>query len=121
VEDSVCEWAPEICAPSTTGQPYYDLILLYPLTTDEETDAANDPIRLRRLIAARARSVGMEAKAVASRDQDEVLLHLSASDAVLEKMAEHLTMEKRLKGGGYTDYRCSEKERFARAWQGSTR
>ena len=71
--------------------------------------------RQRQLIVAKARSIGIEVAVDVSRDADECLLKLSAPDALLELAAEHLTMEKRLKSGGYTDYLRSERERFAPA------
>ena len=130
-------------APPITGQAYFDLVLIFP-AADANSDAVEQadsdaiekataelkqkrpsfqglpggPKRQRDVVAARARSIGIEAVADLSRDRDEVLLKLSAPDALLEKMAEHLTMEKGLKAdrqgreGYYTDFKAAEKERF---------
>ena len=127
----------------STGQAYFDLVLIFP-AVDANSDAVEQadidavekataelklkrpsfqglpggPKRQRDVVAARARSIGIEAVADLSRDRDEVLLKLSAPDALLEKMAEHLTMEKALKSdrqgreGYYTDFKAAEKERF---------
>ena len=101
-------------AAPRSGQPHFDLVLIFPLDTD-----SGDVMKQRDAIVARARSVGIEVVASISRDQDEKLLMLSAPDGLLEKIAEHLTMEKRLKKDkkdgslqGYTDFKVGEKERF---------
>ena len=123
--------------PPSTGQAYFDLVLIFP-AVDANSDAVEradsdavekattelklkrpsfqglpgGPKRQREIVAARARSIGIEAVADLSRDRDEVLLKLSAPDALLEKMAERLTMEKRLKAdrrgreGYYTDFKA---------------
>mgnify|MGYP000846242841 CR=1 FL=1 len=132
-----------LTAPPSTGQPYFDLVLIFPVADansgaveQADSDAVEKataelklkrpsfqglpggPKRQRDVVAARVRSIGIEAVADLSRDRDEVLLKLSAPDALLEKMAEHLTMEKRLKAdrrgreGYYTDFKAAEKERF---------
>ena len=104
----------EPMAAPRSGQPHFDLVLIFPLDTD-----SGDIMMQRDAIVARARSVGIEVVACISRDQDEKLLLISAPDGLLEKIAEHLTMEKRLKKDkkdgrlqGYTDFKVGEKERF---------
>lgn len=115
----------------STGQPHFDLVLILPI----EQDPAPGVLKLRRSIPARARHIGMECLAELSRDEDEVLLMFSATDDLMEAMAEQLTMEKRLEPKserssskfkshdpredpqlsateGYTDFRIDEKHRF---------
>ena len=131
-------------APPTTGQPYFDLVFIFPKDENdgdvEEVRAkmkskrlldisiyssfehleqmAGNTAKWRDVVVARARSIGIEVVIDISRDEDEVLLKLSAPDELLEKTAEQLTMEKRLKPDaqgrlqGYTDFSVTKKERF---------
>ena len=130
--------------PPTTGQPYFDLVFIFPKDeNDGDVEKVRAKMKSKRLldisiyssfehleqmagntakwrdvIVARARSIGIEVVIDISRDEDEVLLKLSAPDKLLEKTAEQLTMEKRLKPDaqgrlqGYTDFSVTEKERF---------
>jgi len=91
-------------------QPSYDLILLCPSPTKETI--MSDAELMRKKIVARARTVGLQVSVDVSRDADERLIKLSAHDSLLAWMAEHLGMEKRLRTGGYTDYKMNEMERF---------
>jgi len=131
-------------APPTTGQPYFDLVFIFPKDeNDGDVEKVRAKMKSKRLldisiyssfehleqmagntakwrdvVVARARSIGIEVVIDISRDEDEVLLKLSAPDKLLEKTAERLTMEKRLKRDaqgrlqGYTDFSVAEKERF---------
>ena len=95
-------------APAT-GQPQHDVVLVMPAPGSAEQQ------RRRRLIAAKAKAVGLEAIADVSRDEDEILLRLSAPDALLEKVAESTRLAKRLSeahGGGYADYTIATKSEF---------
>jgi hypothetical protein len=69
----------------------------------------------RRTIASRMRFIGLDVAREISRDGDEVLLKIAANDELLEEIAEQITMEKRLKAGGYTDYTREAKKLFAPA------
>jgi hypothetical protein len=134
-------------SPPTTGQPYFDLVFIFPKDENdgdvEEVRAkmkskrlldisiyssfehleqmAGNTAKWRDVVVARARSIGIEVVIDISRDEDEILLKLSAPDELLEKTAEQLTMEKRLKPDkpdaqgrlqGYTDFSVKEKELF---------
>lgn len=61
------------------------------------------------------RFVGLDVSREVSRDGDEVLLKLAAKDELLEEIAEQVTMEKRLKAGGYTDFAREQKKLFVPA------
>lgn len=110
----------------TTGQPHFDLILVYPANQNSDASAqkrregrknsylslVGDFENQRRVIAARARSIGLQAVVDLSRDEDEYFLKLSAPDHILLQMAEQLTMEKALWDGGYTDFQVKDRDRF---------
>ena len=104
--------APDVPAeePPLSGAPQYDLVVLYP--NDHRRHSAAEANARRRAIAARCRFVGLEVVLALSRDGDEVLMKLSAPDELLEEMAEQLTMEKRLKVGGYIDFTRERKKLF---------
>ncbi len=65
---------------------------------------------INRLVAAEVR-----VESTLSRDCDEVLLCLSAPDSRLERRAEQIEMEKRLRSGGYADFSSARKHEFAPA------
>ena len=91
-------------APAS-GQPQHDVVLVMPAPgCGVEPSKTADQERRRRLLAAKAKAVGLEAIAVVSRDEDEILLQLSATDELLERVAESTRLAKRLSkahGGGY--------------------
>ena len=103
--------------PSIPGRDQFDLVLVYNKTLPAPAPPP-EVIQRRETIAARARLLGLEVDARTSHDGDEVLLKLSAPDSLLEKVAEQLTMEKKLIEGGYTDFTIADKERFVRASAG---
>ena len=92
-----------------TGHEQYDVVLVCP---NPNPGSRSKPNQRRQAIAARCRFVGLEVSIDTSRDGDERLLKLSAHDELLEEIAEHITMEKRLKVGGYTDYTRANKRLF---------
>lgn len=93
-------------ADCLSGTAQFDVVLLCP-NTDEKVRMTR-----RKVIAARCRFVGLEVVIDHSRDNDELLLKLSAPDELLEEVAEVVTMEKRLKVGGYTDFTREKKKLF---------
>lgn len=89
-----------------------DVVLLMP---DPNPGSKSEAARRRNVICARCRFVGLQVSIDRSRDEDEKIVKLSATDEVLEEMAERITMEKRLKMGGYSDFRRDIKRLFAPA------
>lgn len=85
------------------------MVLLVPNTNPGSCSKAN--LR-RRAIAARCRFVGLEVAIDKSRAEDARLIKLSAPDELLEEVAELLTLEKRLKFGGHTDFTRANKKLF---------
>lgn len=89
-----------LAASATPSDDRYDLVLVH-----SKTDETDELTRRRQLIATRARLVGISVVREESSDGQEVLLKLSAPDAVLAEAAERTSMEKRLKTGeGYKDF-----------------
>jgi hypothetical protein len=100
--------------PKIQDRRQYDLVLSYPLPSDEQP-ASQVTLSRREVIAARARAVGIAVSKETTRDGSTVLLKLAAPDELCETLAEQLTMEKKLKAGGYTDYTRGAKAEFAPA------
>ena len=99
-------------APSFGYHEKYDVVLVYP---NPNPGSKSKEATRRRTIASRMRFIGLDVAREISRDGDEVLLKIAANDELLEEIAEQITMEKRLKAGGYTDYTREAKKLFAPA------
>ena len=85
-----------------------DVVAVSPLSHDDSVE----DVQQRHSFVAELLACGVHVETVLSRDCDEVLLCLSAPDHLLERRAEQIEMEKRLRGGGYADFRSARKPDF---------
>ena len=86
-----------------------DVVAVSPVSSD---DGVEDVQQRRRSFVAQLLACGVHVETALSRDCDEVLLCLSAPEDLLERRAEQTEMEKRLRGGGYADFRTARKHDF---------
>ena len=77
------------------------------------TPEAPEVLAKRKGIHARMRAVGLTLAFQLSRDGDEILVKVKAPEALLEQAAERMGLEKKLKSGGYADFRVQRKALFA--------
>jgi hypothetical protein len=94
---------------SRQGPSNHDVLILTP---NPNPGSRSKLAMRRRAITARLRFIGVQVCIDSSRDGDEKLLLLSAPDELLEEVAERLTMEKKLKIGGYTHFTSATKRLF---------
>ena len=85
-----------------------DVVAVSPVSSD----GVEDVQQRRRSFVAQLLACGVQVETALSRDCDEVLLCLSAPEHLLERRAEQTEMEKRLRGGGYADFRTARKPDF---------
>ena len=108
---------PALAMPRNFFVGNYDVLLLVP---HPNPGSKSRKASHRRAIAARCRFLGLDVSVEKTRLGDQKLIKLSAPEDLLEEIAELMTMEKRLKIGGYTDYKRTNKRLFQPAAEGGS-
>ena len=113
-----------------TQKPMFDLVLVHPAEgmnpktlgagvcaalcgeiSQGEPESA-ETLKRRQALHARMRCLGLALSFDLSRDADEVLIKIKASEEMLENMAERLAIEKKLISGGYADFTRKARTKF---------
>lgn len=100
------------------GYDSTDLVCVSSLSQRDD-DGAYDRAQRRADFVARLTAAEVRVESVLSRDSDELLLCLSAPHSRLERRAEQIEMEKKLKTGAYTDFTSDRKHEFEEASESS--